>query len=255
MAASIFSGKGAGAAAAAQGFPFENLELNLEADSGEVFLDELVHRKRLHLPRAGGRYHHFDLAWPARVEPCFAQQPLRALRVVFDLEARSPKPWMTGCDLALCRDREFAEELDEPVPVDREVRRAPNPNILERRVFKNGKLVGPEVRVQVGDDLHAALAQSRDAVGSRGLDKVDLAREKRGHARIRIRHAEENQTIGFRDARRIPVVRVLHELRAIALDAPLQDERPRTRRALREAPPVTAGLSPSAPARIQQDRK
>src|ERR1700724_2459041 len=53
-----------------------------------------------------------------------------------------------------------------------------------------------------------------------------------------------------RDTRRIPVVRVLHEFCAIALDEPLQDERPRTRRTLSEAAPVTADFFLSARARI-----
>jgi hypothetical protein len=52
---------GAHAPAGEQRVPLDHVEVHVEEALLEVLLDDLVHRQRLHLARAGGRGLHLDL--------------------------------------------------------------------------------------------------------------------------------------------------------------------------------------------------
>ena len=56
----LMSALGAGPPAVEQRLPFGHVELELDADIGEVLLDVFVHRQRQHLARAARRDREFE---------------------------------------------------------------------------------------------------------------------------------------------------------------------------------------------------
>ncbi len=86
-------------------------------------------------------------------------------------------------------DRRPAQQVHHVRPVDRVIGRLAHPQILERAAGEVEQ-IGPVVRVDIGDDLHARGFQPRDRIGRGRLDPVDLASEERGGAGRSLRHRD-----------------------------------------------------------------
>ena len=149
-------GLGAGAPDVDQRVPLDHLELDLDADLGEVLLDELVHRQRLHLARARGRDQDLDrrAACPGRSRPRPAAswpRPDRTSRLKVGL----PNHWWPGGQKPFGRDHQAAEQLLHALAVDREIGGLAHADVVPGRALDAREVPGPVVRIGVGDDLEA----------------------------------------------------------------------------------------------------
>ena len=145
----------------------------------------------------------------------------------------------------LRRHRETAEQLHQAVAVDGEVYGLAHANVVERRGRKGAELIGPDMRVNVGDDVHAGRLELRHCIGRRRFDPVDLAGEQRRDARGRVGHREQHQALTFRYTRGIPVVRVTMQQRPIPRGEAVEDPRSGAGRRLRELIPIAAQFLPT----------
>ncbi len=113
-------------------------------------------------------------------------------------------------------DHHVADELLDAGAVDREVGRLAHADVGPGRGLDHAGLIGPVVRILVGDDRHAALLQARYGVRRRHLDPIDLAGEQGGGPGRRFRHREQQHLIELRHARLVPVAVEAAELHTLA---------------------------------------
>ena len=225
--------------------PLDHVEAHLEAAGRELLLEQLVHRQRQHLARAGGRDHRLDLDRLAGVTRV-GDQLLRLLRVVGVVLGGVAEERVRLLEVAHGGLGQAAEHLHHRRAVDAVVDRLPHAPVAERRVLaRHVEHPRPVVRVGVGDEDVARALEARHRVGRRHLDPVDLAGAERRDPRVRLGDRQQHELVELRDARLVPVVGVLHQLGALARRPGGELERPGARRRLRLGLP-RAGLSPSS---------
>ncbi len=156
---------------------------------------------------------------------------------------------MAGINVALGLDHHVAHQLLDAGAIDCKIGRLAHPDVGPWRAFDHARLVGPVVRIFVGDDRHAALLETRNGVRRRHLDPVDLARQQRGGARGRLRHGEQDHLVELRHACLVPVVGEARQLHALARYHAIDLERAGTRGLQRHLVPVLALLLPVRGAR------
>ena len=88
--------------------PPRDLEFDLDTDVVHVFLDEFVHRQRLHLTRARRRDDELRLDRILSVVARFREELPGGSRIVAQVRCRTSEPGMAGIDHASCRRRQAA---------------------------------------------------------------------------------------------------------------------------------------------------
>ncbi len=174
-----------------QGDEIYHLEFNVDADIGEVCLDELVHRQRLHLPTAAVRDQHLCLDALLPSETGFGEQALCFSRIIANIEARPAEPWRARLDQPLGRDCRAVERLYQSLTVDREVRGTTHPQVPERRIRQRAQPPAPHVRIEIADHIEAGRAQAFDGVGRHRFNEVNLPCPERRDPRGGIRYRQQ----------------------------------------------------------------
>ena len=126
---------GRGARRGQQHLPLDHVEFDVDAAGLlQILLQELVHRQRQHLARAGSRDHHLERERLCRRVAGFGQQRLALGGVELVAIDRRAEIGIAGLEPADRRLRRAVEQRDQPFPIDAIVQRLAHSDVLERAV-------------------------------------------------------------------------------------------------------------------------
>ena len=111
--------------------------------------------------------------------------------------------------------------------------------------------VRPNMRVHVGDNLHAGRFELRHQIRRHRFHDIHLARKQCCNARIGVRHGPQDHAVVLWNLVLVPVIRIAHELGAIARNQLNELPRPGTGRLKREFVPIPAEFFPLPRAGIE----
>ena len=134
------------------------------------------------------------------------------------MKAGAPNQGMAGVHVSDGGAHGSGEEFGEGVAVDGEVDGLADADVVPGAAWESAGFVGPDVRVDVGDEGHSGGLELIEHVGRGGFGPVDLAGEEGGGAGDGLGDGHEDEAVEFGDAGFVPVVRVASEFEAFAGD-------------------------------------